>query len=1344
MRQLRFAPLALLLIAVLAISAKPAAAQVSVLEMKNTLVQFLLRQIGTPGAFEVSAGEVTEPEDGVTALNDVKVSDSDGVWLTLRQVSFSWTPSALLRGRVEIDRLQIEGLRMLRLSGDPELEGGALAEQEPAEPFSWPRSPIALRVNAFELRDVYLSDRVAPQAIAFDGDGAVVDEGDAQSFRLDLRRTDDVSGRIDLSYERRFDNNLLTLVLEAAEQAGGLVAAAAGLPADSASRVSLRAEGPPRDWRATFTASSDRVFEASATATIAYEGPVSADVDMRLQAGEALDPAVRRALSPSARLSASLAEGDDGVVRIAEAVLSAADLDLTVDGAYGRRDGALDFALQAALRKGLSELLPGAAFESAGLNGRLTGTTERFALTGRASLDSLVTGAADIGAAELDLSVEHTPERSSFSLDGAATGLRIDQLGSEVLGPATLVFRGDLADGRFAIEQAELRSRAATARVEGGADLEGERLDLRYRAAAPDLAPLLAAYGAVGGGEASMDGALSGPFADLLAKGQARVSGMTLEAQPLGEASLSHEFRLGEAVRGAAKFSAQGGAFGEASASASIAVEDDTLTLSEVAATALGAQLDAAAVLELGSGLASGEATLDVRDLRQIGAAVDQPLSGALRAEIAASPRAGAQALSLEAQADRLSIDGRRFASGPVRFAIDDLDAGRALTATLDWALSRRDGAPIGELDLQASGDLAAVDFKADAALRDGGDPVRASAVGSVRASDGETTLRVDLAEALLGQGAAVDAFRLTAPLALRLRGGVASFERLSLSLPRGGELLARLAHAGEEGVAAEAEIKALDLTLLGERFGAPVESGSANASISLDTRPGRATGRLRAEAAELGFGGLVGAGRGGGAGLRDASLSGDWDGERVSVALQAGLGPAREKLAAILSVPLRAVAGEGLVAPQTEPISGSIRWKGEIGDIWPLVPAPDHLLSGAADVDLMVGGSLEAPEISGSAALQGGRYENLALGTILEGLSARSRIDGGSRVSLDLQARAGGGRIAGEVALDLEAREGARVAASVRLTRALLARRDDLTATLSGRIEASGPVAAPRVSGALTIDEAEVRLVAPPGAEIPEIGPVRARGSEPPPPEVEQDNAASPGPRLDISVQAPRRIFTRGRGLEAEWRADLRVQGAASAPRVEGRIERLRGRLDLLGRRFELSRGVVTFNGARKIDPQLEIVFARQANDIEGRVEVTGAASAPEIGFASTPALPEQEVLPRVLFGRSKQSLSAAEAAQLASGVVTLMSGEAGLLDRARALTGLDVLDYGETAGGGEAVTAGRYVGDGVFVGAKQPLDGKGGSAIVEVEVYDGVSVDAEVGQSGGSSVGATWKFDF
>jgi len=140
----------------------------------------------------------------------------------------------------------------------------------------------------------------------------------------------------------------------------------------------------------------------------------------------------------------------------------------------------------------------------------------------------------------------------------------------------------------------------------------------------------------------------------------------------------------------------------------------------------------------------------------------------------------------------------------------------------------------------------------------------------------------------------------------------------------------------------------------------------------------------------------------------------------------------------------------------------------------------------------------------------------------------------------------------------------------------------------------------------------------------------------------------------------------------------------------------------------------------------------------------VEGRASAPELRFASTPALPEEEVLPRLLFGQSRQSLTGAQAIQLAAGVATLLSGKAGPLDFARNAAGVDVLRVDGESVDDASVTVGRNVADGVFIGARQGLAGQGSAVTVEVEVFDGVVVDTEFGQEQGSNIGITLRHDF
>ena len=100
----------------------------------------------------------------------------------------------------------------------------------------------------------------------------------------------------------------------------------------------------------------------------------------------------------------------------------------------------------------------------------------------------------------------------------------------------------------------------------------------------------------------------------------------------------------------------------------------------------------------------------------------------------------------------------------------------------------------------------------------------------------------------------------------------------------------------------------------------------------------------------------------------------------------------------------------------------------------------------------------------------------------------------------------------------------------------------------------------------------------------------------------------------------------------------------------------------------------------------------------LSASIRVTGYALKPEIGFTSTPALPEDELLSRLLFGTSITNLSAPEALQLAAAVAALQGGGSGLnpINAVRRAAGLDrlrILPADPQTGQGTSIAAGKYV---------------------------------------------------
>ena len=109
-------------------------------------------------------------------------------------------------------------------------------------------------------------------------------------------------------------------------------------------------------------------------------------------------------------------------------------------------------------------------------------------------------------------------------------------------------------------------------------------------------------------------------------------------------------------------------------------------------------------------------------------------------------------------------------------------------------------------------------------------------------------------------------------------------------------------------------------------------------------------------------------------------------------------------------------------------------------------------------------------------------------------------------------------------------------------------------------------------------------------------------------------------------------------------------------------------------------------------------------------------------------PALPQDELLSRILFGTSITNLSAPEALQLASAVAALQSGIGSLdpINAVRRAVGLDrlrIVPADVATGQKTAISAGKYIGRKLFV--EVITDGQGYSATrVEYQVTRWLSI--------------------
>ena len=435
-------------------------------------------------------------------------------------------------------------------------------------------------------------------------------------------------------------------------------------------------------------------------------------------------------------------------------------------------------------------------------------------------------------------------------------------------------------------------------------------------------------------------------------------------------------------------------------------------------------------------------------------------------------------------------------------------------------------------------------------------------------------------------------------------------------------------------------------------------------------------------------------------------------------------------------------------------PLGGGIRYNGPADTLFSFAGQPGQTLTGSVGLAADFSCRVSDPCITGLVKGKDLTYEYQAYGTRLSNMTLDGKFSGNSFELTSLNANAGSGTVSANGRLSLAADAGYPMDLNVKLDRARLARSNSLSASATGSLnltKRAGETAL--LSGDLRLPETRYEIVRQGAVDIPQLtgvrfkpkaGPTRVTGDEPAP----QISSAFSSVRLDLHLRAPEKLYVSGMGLESEWSADFRLSGTSSAPSMAGEVKLVRGTLGFAGRSFELSDGLISFNGGQTIDPTVAITATESIDDVDVTVAVTGRAFNPQIEFSSVPSLPQDEVLSRILFGSSIENLSAIQAVQLASSLNSLRATGGGInpLGKLRSAAGIDrlrILGPDEASGRGTALAAGQYLTDDIYV--ELITDARGFTATqLEVSVTKWLSVLSQAGGSGVNSLNLRIKKDY
>jgi translocation and assembly module TamB len=418
--------------------------------------------------------------------------------------------------------------------------------------------------------------------------------------------------------------------------------------------------------------------------------------------------------------------------------------------------------------------------------------------------------------------------------------------------------------------------------------------------------------------------------------------------------------------------------------------------------------------------------------------------------------------------------------------------------------------------------------------------------------------------------------------------------------------------------------------------------------------------------------------------------------------------------------------------------------------------------------MDTTVTGTPKAPEIAGSIRLSKGSVRDYAQGVSLTDITGVLTGNHGVLRVDELTARAAPGRITitGTVGvlqpkipvdLKLTARDAQPIASNI------------VTANLDAQVQVSGTAREQLdVGGNIHLNRADISI---PGGLPPSVAvlDVERAGAPPEPPKAHPLIV-----NLNLTLDAPRRILVKGRGLDAEMGGKLHIHGTTAVPVIDGGFELQRGFFTLANSKLTFTNGTVTFSGTglqHKLIPSLDFTAQTKAAEITAILHITGLADAPQIELSSTPELPQDEILARLLFGEPAAQLSALQLVETGAALASLRGGGGGSslnpLAKVQKALGLDRLSVGSRGGGssntgsssqqssGTSVEAGRYVSDRVYVGVKESTTGAS-QVGVDVDLTKRLKLQAKLGNGTataqgvtpendpGSSIGMAYQFEY
>ncbi|WP_316862470.1 translocation/assembly module TamB domain-containing protein [uncultured Cohaesibacter sp.] len=1272
-----------------------------------------------------------------SVLGDIRISaitlaDKDGIWLEAKGVDGHYSLTDLFSLNLSVDHFHLSELNIIRA---PRTSAAATENTDTTSSGSLvPNLPaLGARIGSLSVKKIFLGQTLLGKEATLSLSGQMTLTGRPLSATgtLSLLHLEQDKGSLSASWNIAPEQNRQKLNLSFSEPRGGLLARLIDIADLPAIDITLNGDGPASNWR------SDLAIKLDAKPTV--EGQVVVALSDKTSRVEAkllgrLSPFLPQSVLPlvagTSNLDLLVEQSAKDVIELKQVSFVSGLAKLTGNGFIDNRNSSLDMAMTFDLGEKGTEIeiqqqeSASLRLGHVALNGHLAGQLNKAALTLNGSIDSLAQDALvvertalSVTAPALDLMSRKGRINTSVSITNLSTGSDpIDAiLKGDKFAEIDSVLEGssiELADAKIIMGLASLKAKGS---------YTPRSMEINGSLALSDLQPV----------NPELTGSLNGTFK---LEGPATAPQITLA---LGGASLSvyqkaiENLKLDIVASTAPEASLTMSAlYDGAEISSSIRLvsnEDGSYSIKTLDLTAPGALITGAVTLAP-DGLAAGQLNASVKDFGAFGPLLLQPdLKGSLNADINLSHDNGNQSVLINATIHELSTNGMSLSSLKLLTRIDDALGAMDMNSSLALDRLSASGETVRTLKAEIKGKNGNLPFSVTANLAR--QPLKLT--GRLVQSESKTLLTLDHFAA---NWRAID-LALLAPAELDLTNGANFDTPLRLSLDRGTVTL-----SGSAGDAIDLRVGIKDLPIsIAEKIApsgeAPLGQLNLNAHITGSSSSPVANweGALDGLSAKS---------------TRDAGLpnlaiktSGQY--QKDALTMKNHLSGGGSNLVIDGSIAL-ATQRLNIAANGTVPFSLAARTLADAG----------LQLAGDADLSANITGTFSAPLINGKITTKGARFSEISSGIILRDLGGTVELTGQQASIQNITGKLGkDGTLAVNGTIGLDANAGMPADISVNIKNADFKYEEILTSLFDATMSLKGPLTGDSVITG-RVDVATTEIMIPeklPASLTPiEVSHKNAEGrvaelAKKYAPKETSDKSAGPAMDLQLVINAPRSIYVRGRGIDAELGGTIRVGGTTADPRPLGNISMQRGRMEILTKRLDFDNGTVSFAGT--LDPSLNFEATSTNSGTTYTVTVSGYASAPEIALSSSPSMPEDEILANLFFDKSLSDLSPLQLAQLANAVATLSGANSGpgVLDRLRNMAGIDNIDIKSDDKTNETtVGVGRYINNRTYINIEKSTASDAGKISIDIDITDQIKAHGETATDGDSKAGIFFERDY